>query len=335
MLGIALLAILVTGVLMFAKSVPAGNSVLSFFKFNFGYSADAVAKKSVEYLNNNILQEGQTATLIGASEESGVIKMKIQIGANTYDSYTTKDGRLLFPEAITLGDLSPTQTPVQNIQAANTITPANVKKAEKTSLDVYVVSKCPFGLQVQRAIANAVTAIPSLAEFIKVRYIGAVSGTTITAMHGEAEAQENLRQICIRDEQGSKYWPYISCHIKNGDTAGCQASAGVNASQLTACIKDANRGVTYAKADFDLNAKYHIQGSPTFVLNGEQILEDAFGGRSADGMKNIICSSSISEPGFCKTKLNTSPASTSFSLTYAGSGAIASGNVNCLPTTVQ
>ena len=55
LLGIALLAILVTGVLMFAKSVPAGNSVLSFFKFNFGYSADAVAKKSVEYLNNNIL----------------------------------------------------------------------------------------------------------------------------------------------------------------------------------------------------------------------------------------------------------------------------------------
>jgi hypothetical protein len=40
---------------------------------------------------------------------------------------------------------------------------------------------------------------------MKARYIGTVSGTTITAMHGEAEAKENLRQICIREEQSTKY----------------------------------------------------------------------------------------------------------------------------------
>jgi len=37
---------------------------------------------------------------------------------------------------------------------------------------------------------------------------------TIKSMHGAAEAQENLRQICIREEQSGKYWDYVRCYIE-------------------------------------------------------------------------------------------------------------------------
>ncbi len=337
LIGIAVLAIVVTGVLISSKS--NSNNILSFLKLSPGMSADAVAKKSIDYLNKSVLQKGQTASLASDSEESGIVKMKIKIGANTYDSYATKDGKLLFPEAFDLSKklVSPvsqnqsnqqtnqTQASAQNTQEPPTVKPADVKKVAKTSLDAFVVSRCPFGLQMQRAMSEAVKTIPSLAQYIKVRYIGAVSGNTITAMHGDEEAKENLRQICIREEQPTKYWSYVSCQMKSKDAAdGCLSTAGIDTNKLNSCVSDSNRGLSYAKEDFALDSKYSIVGSPTLVLNaeqnGQQISEyKDFGGRSAEVVKNIICISSLNPPTFCSEKLNTEQAATSFSSTYTKS----------------
>jgi hypothetical protein len=33
-----------------------------------------------------------------------------------------------------------------------------------------------------------------------------VKNGKIASMHGDEEAKENLRQICIREEQKDKYW---------------------------------------------------------------------------------------------------------------------------------
>jgi hypothetical protein len=323
LISVAVLAIIATTILVSNKSAP--NNILSLLKFSSGLSDHAIAKRSLDYLNKSVLQNGQTAILDGISEEGGIIKMKIKIGDKNYDSYATKDGKLLFPEAFDM-DGKPLAQPNQNAQAPvqsqqpQSPTPANVTKVAKSSLDVYVVSRCPFGLQIQRAIADAVKNIPSLSEYIKVRYIGSVSGSTITAMHGDAEAKENFRQIGIREEQKSKYWPYVACQMKSGDTEGCQKSAGVDIAKLNGCISDPNRCLAYAKEDFALGTKYNIQGSPTLVLNGKEVSETGFGGRSADSMRNIICSSSTTPPDFCKKTLDTNQAATSFSVSYGGSG---------------
>lgn len=340
LVGVAVLAIVITGALV---STNIGfDSVSSFLKLNFGMSKDAIAKNTVGYINKNLLQSGQTAELVSYSEESGLIKIKIEIGSQSFNSYVTKDGKFLFPEPpISLPSLSPKSD--QNSQAETKQNPANLTKVDKPLLEAYVVSGCPYGLQMQRAMTDAAKNVPSLAQNIKVRYIGAISDNTITAMHGPEEAAENLRQICIRDEQNSKYWNYISCYVKKaagtmangmpiGDTKTCQATAGIDTAKLNSCVKDANRGLAYAKEDFVLDSKYNIQGSPTLILNGTQISEDAFGGRSSDSMRNIVCSSYLNPPDFCKTKLNTAPAATSFSLTYAGSGSGNSGGTgsNCV-----
>jgi len=193
------------------------------------------------------------------------------------------------------------------------------KAAEKNDnpiLEAYVVSRCPFGIQMQRIMADIVKNIPSLEQNMKVRYMGAISNGKITAMHGDAEAQENLRQICLREEQPTKYWSYVSCQMKRGDTAGCEAPAGLDSSKLSACVSDSNRGLAFAQKDFDLNSKYQIQGSPTLVLNGQQVSEFDFGGRTSDAVKSVICNGFNDQPGFCSTKLTTANAATSFSATY-------------------
>jgi len=315
--------IIATGVLIFSN----GNS-----------STKIIAEKSVDYLNKNILQQGQTATLESFSEESGVIKISIKIGGNSYSSYTTKDGKLFFPEALNL-DSKPANSTDQNNQPIAQETKQtcdSLAKADKPLLEAYVVSKCPFGLQMQRAMADAVTNIPSLSQLVKVRYIGDISGGTITAMHGEAEAQENLRQICIREEQDNKYWDYVSCHIKAGDVNGCLSAAAIDSNKLNGCITDNKRGLAYAKEDFSLNSKYSITGSPTLILNGQPVSEFDFGGRSSEAIKTLLACGHSAKPDFSSTNLNTDQAATSFSLAYtsptSGSGKSGSNGANCAPT---
>lgn len=97
LIGLAVLAVIITAVLIYGNVTK--TNVLSWVNISLPMSKDAVAKKSVDYLNANVLQEGQKAELGEVTQQNGVIKVQIKIGSSTYDSYATKDGKLFFPEA--------------------------------------------------------------------------------------------------------------------------------------------------------------------------------------------------------------------------------------------
>ena len=91
LLFLAILGIFITAVL-----------VIDNMDIKINTSSKITAEKSIKYLNESILQEGQTATLLSFEEESGLIKIKIKIDDREYDSYITKDGKLFFPEALNM-----------------------------------------------------------------------------------------------------------------------------------------------------------------------------------------------------------------------------------------
>ncbi len=100
---VAILAVVVTGVLIYFNSNPATDNVLSFLQFNSKSADSAIAKKAIDYINQNGLAgQGQTVTLVSVSEQSGLVKMSVKVGTNSFDSYVTKDGSLLFPTSIPL-----------------------------------------------------------------------------------------------------------------------------------------------------------------------------------------------------------------------------------------
>ncbi|MCX6720033.1 MAG: hypothetical protein NTV36_02905 [Candidatus Staskawiczbacteria bacterium] len=333
LVGIAVIGIVITGVLISANSIKGvGMPNL------FGISNDALAKKVVDYINTSGLSS-TPATLVSVSEASGLAKIKIKIGTSEFDSYATKDGKLMFPQAFDMSakagadaTKASASAPAKTLEEAS----AAVKKTDNPMLQAFVVARCPFGLQMQRAMAEAVKEQPSLAQYMKAVYIGSVSadGKSITSMHGDAEAKENLRQICIREEQPTKYWNYVACQMKgSGQEDSCATSTGVDVGKMNSCVADAGRGVAYAKKDFDLNTKYNVSGSPTLVLNDAVVDEGPFGGRSSDGVKTMICSGFNNKASFCSAKLNTTEAAASFSATYASSDASAAstGGAGCAP----
>lgn len=306
--------------LIIASFILSYSSELKGFKGANLYGAkEAKVLKAVDFINKNLLQNA-TATLGEVTEESGVYKFKLSINDKEYDSYLTKDGKILFPQGISLVETTTTTQPPKK-------TCEDIKKVEKPMLEAFVVSHCPFGLQMQRVLNEIVKEIPQLASYIKVEYMGEVKDGKIDSMHGEEEAEENLRQICIREEQSNNFWSYINCYIKEGKTEDCQKEAKIDTQKLTACMSDKNRGIAYAQKDFDRQNKFSVTGSPTLILNEEGASEFDFGGRTAEAVKTLLCCSFKEKPSFCTKALTTEQAATSFSKTYS-QGSSSSGSCN-------
>lgn len=68
-------------------------------------SLDEVGKKTIDYINKNILKGQTTASLLETVKENGLYKFKVQIQENQFDLYASTDGELLFPEVIKLTEV--------------------------------------------------------------------------------------------------------------------------------------------------------------------------------------------------------------------------------------
>jgi len=69
-------------------------------------SQEQAIQRALDYINQNLLRGENKATLLESSEERGLYKFKLKIGEQEFESYVTKDGSLLFPEAIVLKEVS-------------------------------------------------------------------------------------------------------------------------------------------------------------------------------------------------------------------------------------
>lgn len=294
-------------------------------------SSEEIGNKIITLINKDLSGVAE-ASLKEVVKENGLYKVVFNINDQENSAYVTLDGKIFFTRAYKLEEELARLSEEEGTKTEEEKTPASceeVGKAANPKLEAFVMSKCPYGLQMQRVLNEAVKNIPSLVGNIKVTYMGAVTNGKITSMHGDAEAQENLRQICIREEQPDKYWKYIDCYIKKGETDSCLVSSGINSSNLSACMSDSSRGLTYAQSDFDAEAAYGVTGSPTLILNGQRVSESAFGGRTAEALKDLICCGFESQPDICSQELNKGSAAADFSETYSSNDSSGSGSESC------
>lgn len=95
-MGLATISLLITATLL--ADYMAHGKVVSALRP--GPSNEAIAKKAVDFINKG----GQTASIESVSEESGLVKIRLTVDGNPFDSYATKDGKLLFPKAFNLDE---------------------------------------------------------------------------------------------------------------------------------------------------------------------------------------------------------------------------------------
>lgn len=201
-------------------------------------------------------------------------------------------------------------------------------KTNKPKVELFVMSYCPYGLQMEKAYLPVMELLKSRAD-MSIKFVS-------YAMHGKKEIDENTRQYCIAKEQNAKFIPYLKCFTGKDDYAACLKEAKVNESQVTKCMAAADKtfGIT---AKFDdqstwlsgqypiypidaaLNEQYGVQGSPTLIINGVE----ASAGRTPEAVKTAVCAAFTTAPKECDTTLSTQSMQAGFG-TSAGAATDAS-----------
>ncbi|MFH1789708.1 MAG: hypothetical protein ABH832_01430 [bacterium] len=227
--------------------------------------------------------------------------------------------------------LSSTSTPVTTTQTNTNQTPVVVTKATKPVVELFIMSYCPYGLQMQKAYLPVMNLLKDKAD-ITVKWVDYI-------MHGKDEIDENDRQYCIQKEQSSNYIAYATCFATSGDSSACLKTAKIDETKMSACIKatdtqyktteNYNDQSTWLSGKYplyginaDLNNKYGVQGSPTLVINGTVASGVS---RTAESIKQAVCDSFETKPTECDTILSSASASAGFG---SGTGADTTG-VEC------
>lgn len=314
----------------------------------FRGKTDDFKNKTIPAAIKKVLNNPDTKFEVASVKETnGVYEFQLKLQNQTYTSYITKDGKILFTSGVKLDEIGkpPAAAAASSTPAQKKLSASDLIKADNPTLTAFVVANCPYGLQTQRVFKKVLAEAPGMTNSLKIKYIGSIVGGKITSMHGDAEAQENLKQICIREEQPDLYWPYVNCYMQEGKTDQCLASAGVDTTKLTSCTSDSSRGLAYAQKDFDTGNKLNVSGSPTLVLNDTQVVSESdFGGRVPNTMKTILCGGSKTPGDYCSKDISTNEVATSLSVTdeaaatgtttsSTAAGSTANSGANCAPAT--
>ncbi|MEI6529233.1 MAG: hypothetical protein WCN88_02390 [Candidatus Falkowbacteria bacterium] len=296
-------------------------------------STDLAKKTAEDFINNFLMQSGSKATIKNITTEYGLYKLSVDITSDVVDSYMTKDGKLFFPQALNVAEVTAakagTAAAGSDTAAAATPSATVTKKSDKPVIELFVMSYCPYGTQIEKGILPVLSTLGSKINF-QLKFCS-------YAMHGEKELTENLLQYCIQKEQPAKLNTYLTCFLADSSqSATCLDKAGINKNTVNSCVTKTDKdfkvmanftsktgyqgsypGFDVQKAD---NDKYSVGGSPTLIINGQDIQS----GRDSASLLATICSAFNTPPAECSTKLSSASPSAGFGTgTAAASGAAA------------
>ncbi len=174
------------------------------------------------------------------------------------------------------------------------------KEAPKT-LDVFVMSQCPYGAKALVAMKEVLDNFKNDIKF-NIHYIGDDKNGSLSSMHGQAEVDEDIRELCaIKNySKNYKYMDYLACRSKdyrNNDWKACTGSNGINADVIQKCFD--KEGKELLKKSFEESKNAGMGASPTFLANNKY----QFGGIDAETIKSNYCKYNQGQAG-CENKLS-------------------------------
>lgn len=156
------------------------------------------------------------------------------------------------------------------------------RAAKENTLELYVMSECPFGVSAENAVLAAEKdgLLPPGLK-LEIHFIGDAKKSTSTAagggwefssLHGEPEWRENARQLFISERFPDKFKPYLlerNKDIKSPDWEKPAKAAGIDTAAVAAGSGEAEAMLA---GDFARTTALGISSSPTFVLDGREVM---------------------------------------------------------------
>ena len=156
------------------------------------------------------------------------------------------------------------------------------------ALELFVMSQCPYGVQVVDAAVEAKKQLGSAMD-LQIKYIGDGAAGSLTSMHGPSEVKGDLAQVCALEQAPDRALGFIACQGKDMKSVaenwrGCAEKAGIDPAPLQKCM-DGEQGQKLLAASFAEAKKRGASGSPTMFL-ASQPYE---GGRKSRDFVRAVC----------------------------------------------
>lgn len=277
----------ILGILLVASMLTQGFSIFS----------SVPASTASEKVKGLILTAtGEEPIIDSISESNGLYKINTTIQGKPYSFYVTKDGKLFIPQVIPFE-----QQP--SGQQNNQTTTFNAPDSNKPTVQLFVMSFCPYGIQAEKALFSVVKLMGEKAKF-EPHFIVSVSGDKVSSLHGDAEAKEDMRQAVIYKYYPDKFWSYAeyvanNCNLNTIESCWKDAIKSVGIDSADIEKKVTSEGLELMKAEAELSNSKGISGSPTMLINGATYT----GARSSDAFKQGICTGFSSAPTECSSNL--------------------------------
>jgi len=306
-LVVALLVVLHYGGSPFGSSAKASAETAGSLSDSDIMNADDAGQKAFGFIKSKMLPPGTDVELRAVSEISGLYTLNLGVNGREFKSYVSKDGKFLFPTGI---DMDEVNSAAENADSKDTTdTESEVVKSEKPKVELFWMARCPFGTQSMKGLIPVLELLGDKVDF-NLRFV-------YYAMHGEKEVREQLNEYCIQKEQKDKLLDYLKCYLKDGEGEKCLSEVGIDEEKLKACTEAADKEFSvsanledksswlsgrFPKFDIDkeLNEKYGVRGSPTFVLNGVSVRSS----RDSASYLSVICDAFDEKPDECTAELS-------------------------------
>ena len=141
------------------------------------------------------------------------------------------------------------------------------REAVPQKLDLFVMSQCPYGARALIAV-NDVKQTFGDEMNVEVHYIGSVTPQGLSSMHGPAEVDFDLREICAAHVAPDRSLPFAACisrDPRNADWEACATETGIPSSAIQSCVD--GEGPALLQASFEGSTALGIGSSPTYLFN--------------------------------------------------------------------
>lgn len=160
---------------------------------------------------------------------------------------------------------------------------------EKVSLDFYVMSQCPYGVQVEDAIAPVLEKFGPAIDFQLDFIARDLGGGNFQSLHGESEVAGNIVQLCAKEYEPELGMAFVSCMNENAaaipaNWRTCSDQLGLDTNAIGECYAG-EEGKQLLSASVARADEVGARGSPTIYLNGESYS----GGRQTIDFIRAIC----------------------------------------------
>lgn len=155
-------------------------------------------------------------------------------------------------------------------------------------LDIFVMSQCPYGVQALNSMQEILPAFKDDIDF-SIHFIASEAGDGFRSLHGQAEVDEDIRQLCAIKHypEDYKFMEYIWCRnkdVRNPDWKSCTGSNGISAEVIEKCFTS-GEGKELLREDIKIAEALEVAGSPTWLANNRY----KFSGLAASDVKKQFC----------------------------------------------